>query len=634
MICDRRSHSLIDSDDAGFSLVEVVVAMFILAIIAMSMAALIIKAQAQSVTNRDRVAAANLAARELDLVRQEFFATPDGPLTIADAGYQVNQHPLPGGSADSPLVVDGVAYTVERNAAWDLHTVTGASTCDGGGIVRFPSVIVSVTVTWDDMGTVQPVKTSTVLAPDKDKGADTKDAYLAVKVTDQAAAPLDKVRVKVSSGGSSVETDAAGCAVIRVSPATAGSSYTVGIDDASYVDLSGTANPTKPTGVVQQGTISYGVKFTIAHPGTLKITMVDSDGKRLPDGTASEVIGSSVTVVPAETSLVPFPPVTVTGITTTITGLWPTLYSAYFGSSAPASGYQSAQVTPGGTGEVTVVFVTTHLDVTSLPAGSSWVYAYAAGAADVDCSSGGAKATVTGAAASMSLAPGSYDLYVVGDTFGCSPGPAGVSVDSDDSVDWGTSKLALKNVPSGGRIWAVEMQKSGLTNPGTCPTSSSAIAVDVDAARSGTAVMPAGRWYVYLTSGAADASCKSYPDLLNPVNVVYGATTTENWSTSPPVLTMTGMSNGRVLLVSTAAVSTCTTTTATTSGSKYTSASTALGGTASVTVPTPSSNVTYYAYQWQTSGGSGNRCSAAGNFLVGPSTTSLTKAVSEATKGP
>ena len=65
----------------------------------------------------------------------------------------------------------------------------------------------------------------------------------------------------------SAASDDTGCAVIKVSPPLAGEAYTVRVADSSYVDISGTPNPTKSTGTPNRGSIFSGAGFAAERPG-------------------------------------------------------------------------------------------------------------------------------------------------------------------------------------------------------------------------------------------------------------------------------------------------------------------------------------------------------------------------------
>jgi len=526
--------------ESGFTLIEMVVAIVVLGAVSIAVIGVIMSAQAQGVSNRNRIAASNLAARELDIVRAEFSRTSTAPVTIANQGLVVNANPLAGGSAGQPLVVDGTSYRVERSAGWNI-TGTGSSACEGGSLVKYPTLAVRVRVTWPNMGSVKPVETSAMLTPDKDTGVSETDSFVAAKVQNQAAQPLSGIAVQATgAGGGTGVTDASGCAVVKVTPAAAGTTYNVSVADANYRDLSGATNPSKTTGLLKPGQIYTGASFTVALPGTVRVTLVRSDGQPLAD---SDVAGSQVSLVAAEFSGASgVTTKTVTGVTSTFPNLWPTTYGAYFGSVPPAGGYTAQLLTPGATITLQVVFEMATLLATDLPPDATKVLAVPAGTAPTCAAGVGTSGTVSGSKATFQVLPGLYDLYVSGTGYECSPGPVAVSLGAgaNDGVTWGTTTLRLDSVPTGGSLWALNSAKSGVTSLATCPGSAGSSAVSIDGARSSAMELPAGTWFVYQTSGSATAACSSYPTGINPVVVAYDTDNTRSWSVAPVTVTYAG----------------------------------------------------------------------------------------------
>jgi hypothetical protein len=201
--------------------------------------------------DRSRVAASDLAARELEIVRQQFNAVgADGVsrpqvAVIIGAPHLTNPDQLPTGTAGQPLNVGGVPYTVQRDVTPQVAG-PGVSACDGGSLVSHPDYNVTVTVTWPTMGATRPVVNSTILTPPKGVLNDAATAYLAVKVRNAAGAPNTNLPVSVSNGATTVPavTDATGCAVVGV---TAAGNYTVKLNGTSMVDYYGASNPTSTT---------------------------------------------------------------------------------------------------------------------------------------------------------------------------------------------------------------------------------------------------------------------------------------------------------------------------------------------------------------------------------------------------
>lgn len=607
-------------DEVGFTLIELVVAMVCLTAMSMAVIGVIVNSQAQSLSNRNRVAAANLAAREIDLVREQFGATDSGPIDIANAGFQVNPNHLPGGTDGQPLVVDGVPYTVKRSVEWNI-TGTGASACEGGSLVSYPSLGVTVTVEWPNMGQVKPIVNSAAFAPDKDTGVSTTDSFIASKVLDQDGAAL--ANIPVTAGGSTAYTDATGCAVVRVTPAvTTGTSYTVQVADASYVDLSGTPNPTKSTGTLLRGRIYSGASFAVGKAGAVTLRLVRADGQAL---TNAQVNGSTVTLVASQFSGANGRTTRVmTGVTTTFTGLYPTSYGAYFGTTAPAGGYTVTKLTPGGTLNVDVVFEMAHITAANLPGDATQVVAVPAGTVPTatTCSAATIRGGASGGTAELDALPGSYDLYMTGPTYACSPGPAAQAYTSGDNPDttWAATQLKVNSVP-GATLMAVDQNLSGVMNLTTCPTGlAPAIVRNIDGARTQFVDLPAGSYYIWQVSGS---TCLGYPIGLGSFNVPYGAQTTKTWALGSVTLEVTSVGSGRNLVLNAgAAVTNCTGTATTPVTTTYVSPATT-SGNVSVTwsAPRPASgNVTYYAYIWNKGLSSGNRCTAIGTFVVGPAT--------------
>ena len=340
--------------ERGFSLIELVVAMVVLGTMSLAVIGIILNTQSLGVNNRSRVAAANLAGREVDILREEFTRTSDSPMNIANAGTVVNPHPLPSQAAGQPLRVDGKAYTVKRSVAWNI-TGEGASACDGGSLVMYPTLRVTVSVTWSGMGSITPVTTTASLAPRKDDKVLGATSFIAVKVSDAAGNPNVGRNVRVFSATESraAVTDSSGCAVAQVNPAAgAGTSYSAQVTDAGFVDVSGATGPTKTVGIVPRGALNNSVTFTYARAASLTITFVDAAGAPANPG---DLVGGSVTLNAAEfggasgTTVIP-----VAGPTLTLTGLWPTQYSAYWGSAPPTPPNASVTLTAGGAGSIQV----------------------------------------------------------------------------------------------------------------------------------------------------------------------------------------------------------------------------------------------------------------------------------------
>jgi prepilin-type N-terminal cleavage/methylation domain-containing protein len=324
VVRNRFRHVLVRSarDDSGVTLIEIMVAITILAVLTASVGIALLSIQRSAFKSKERAAAANLATREMELVRNLFHSADTAPAALMATGDVTNADPLPGQSGAA--VVDGVPYTVKREVAW-LVTGNGASACDGGSIVSYPSVSVHVVVTWPNMGDVKPVTTDSILTPPKSV-LNASTAYYAIKVLDRDGLPSEGRTVQVSgpSGTFTDTTGPDGCATFLLS--TAGS-YTATMTEGSsgYVSYTGvnTATATLTAGSLTVRSFSYdqGVSFTttlkppagFALPTTKPPIMFANSGIQ-PGGTAYYASNASGT--------------------TTISNLWPfaTGYSIWAGT--------------------------------------------------------------------------------------------------------------------------------------------------------------------------------------------------------------------------------------------------------------------------------------------------------------
>jgi prepilin-type N-terminal cleavage/methylation domain-containing protein len=338
--------------DAGLTLVELLMAMVIFAIVAGGALAGITAALKTTRGDKARIAASDLAARELEIVRNEFTASAAGPNTLAATLQVVDPHPLPGQTAGLPLIVDNNPYTVTRNVEW-LPGGTGSSPCDGGTTVTYPSLGVTVTVTWPNMGNVQPVTSSTVLTPSKNT-LNSSLGFVAVKITNAAGLALSGQAVSLTGpGGTFSDTTATdGCAVFATS--TAGT-YTASLNTTGYVDNYGNQSSSKTVPVTAGTLVQRAFSYDLA--ATLNVTMSTTSGWALPT--------SWPWLSLANTNLQPsgFLYKAASSPTTTVSPLWPATdgYTSWAGACqqtdpAASGGTRNAAVViaPGGTATSTV----------------------------------------------------------------------------------------------------------------------------------------------------------------------------------------------------------------------------------------------------------------------------------------
>lgn len=264
----------------------------ILAIVATVAAATLLSVLGTTTNDRERVAAANLATRELEFVRAQFESPTVGPQSV-DLGQVVNQVPLPGGTKGNPLVVDNHSFTVTRTSEWQTQGATSGP-CDGGASGQLAYLRVSVLVSWPNMGKTTPVTAATLLAP----GLGTYNAgsgHIKAKVIDGVGNPEAGTTMTVRNSGGGVidsqSTAADGCAFFAfLDPGN----YTVTASRAGYVDQ--TWAPSTSTSVTVVANVAAPASFAYAEASTTVFTFDTSQAGYSPAAaTALTVYNPAIT---------------------------------------------------------------------------------------------------------------------------------------------------------------------------------------------------------------------------------------------------------------------------------------------------------------------------------------------------
>lgn len=254
MIRIRTLLARVQRDDAGMSLVEVLVALVIFAVISLGVGASLLTVTRMTEDIRSRQVATNLATSELDLAR-----AAEDPFSIVNGSRTAT--------------VAGNTYTITRSTSW-VET-SGADVGCGTGTGKLQSKRVNVTVTWNGrLNTTQPVRSDTLISPDtriNDPSLGTiRVLVLNVKGTGSAGVA---VTVTPTSGGAVLEeqpaaTDTDGCSyALKVSPGT----YRVAISRADSVDTLQQAAPNTTVVVTAGGSVAaqfqydYTAKFNLVY---------------------------------------------------------------------------------------------------------------------------------------------------------------------------------------------------------------------------------------------------------------------------------------------------------------------------------------------------------------------------------
>jgi type II secretory pathway pseudopilin PulG len=267
----------------GYSIVELLVAVTVFALVFAAVSIGIGRALEINRGNRNRSAAAYLAARQLEEVRAKAFAT-------VALGRTTCVYSAPTSTCNVPS-----PYTVVQDVAWASPGSTSTS-CDvptgsGAGLAYKR---VTVTVTWPDMGGVAPVTSQTLLTPPSGT-FDPTDGHILVQAFDRDALPLAGQTVSITGPETASQTTTTdGCAFFPyLDPGT----YTATLNGTGYVDRQGNQPATQSVGVTASQ-ISR-LQFDYDRAATLSVGLVAPSGAVIPTGTygiAMTVANSNLTV--------------------------------------------------------------------------------------------------------------------------------------------------------------------------------------------------------------------------------------------------------------------------------------------------------------------------------------------------
>lgn len=338
-------------DDHGFSMIEVVVAMVVFALLASITLGIILRTTDVAGSNAKRVAAANLASKQIETSRSQLAINiPDGTTTRTET-------------------VGGTPYTITQTASYTTQDTT-ATLCEGSG-GALAHKLVSVVVTWPNMGNVKPVRSDTVKALGMgDEGLDEAVGALAVGVRNATGGPVAGVTVTITPGPVSQTTGPDGCAVfLGLNAAVGGTDYTARVNQPGYV---GQQN-VQAVSVVQGVTRGNVAVAALAYDAVRQIAVTTNATATYP-----AVTGMALGVRSSFTSSASMLPAcgTGAGCTTGVPGtarfLYPAVYDVWAGNCTthprPAGTFVTVDASPTGGATATVPLGQLRVRRTSLPA--------------------------------------------------------------------------------------------------------------------------------------------------------------------------------------------------------------------------------------------------------------------------
>lgn len=232
--------------DAGLTLVELLVAMMVFAILALGVAYSMLATLQSSRDSRGRAIASNLAAQEVDLVR-----SVDDIFTI--------------GTITRQTTVAGTAFTVTRATDWVNSGVDSGDCGTGSGVLQHKKI--NVTVSWGTGASQRTVHTDTIVAPTSKINDPTLGTIVIhVKRADGTGAEGVTVTATPSStpgtataiATSIPNTDANGCTfALKVTPGN----YDVSITKTDFVTEKHLATETRTMQKVAKGSATN-VRFS------------------------------------------------------------------------------------------------------------------------------------------------------------------------------------------------------------------------------------------------------------------------------------------------------------------------------------------------------------------------------------
>jgi prepilin-type N-terminal cleavage/methylation domain-containing protein len=280
------------ASDAGLSLIEVIIAMMVFAIIATGIGYTMLAALNLTRDSSARQQAANLASQEIDLAR-----SIDNLFNLVDK--------------TTTTTINGITYTIDRTARWVSDPDIDQRCGIGGGILRYKRV--NVTVAWAGMTSVTPtVRADTIIDPgvrinDPDLGT------VLIAVTDSGGNPVAGATVTVkpatpADGAKPLSaqpavTDSQGCTyALMVDPGN----YDVTVSKSGYVDVQQNTEPSSLVSVEKSSassammTLDLGGTFPldytgnyahpVALPDDLDVSFVSTYGTSVEDETPSSAV--------------------------------------------------------------------------------------------------------------------------------------------------------------------------------------------------------------------------------------------------------------------------------------------------------------------------------------------------------
>ncbi|HEY4152289.1 MAG TPA: prepilin-type N-terminal cleavage/methylation domain-containing protein [Pseudolysinimonas sp.] len=282
--------------EAGFSIVEVLVATVIFMLLSIGIAQATVTSIRLSGDQKHRVTALSLAAGEIDKVR----AIGD-PFNVTTPDHPDQQ------------TIDGITYTINRQTQWVSGTGTDIP-CGGSGTANLQVKRVNVSVTWTgQLAGTNSVNSNTVLAPVGRINDPTQGTIIvsATRADGSGASGVTATVTPVSGGATALATappatDSDGCTyALRVTPGV----YSVTLSKSGWIDITQNTSPTLNVTVVAGASVSAPFGFDRAASFAMTYAPGAPAGTKFSTNAETSFVntyGTSILGVPSTASLYPW----------------------------------------------------------------------------------------------------------------------------------------------------------------------------------------------------------------------------------------------------------------------------------------------------------------------------------------
>ncbi|HQY33853.1 type II secretion system protein [Actinotalea sp.] len=266
--------------DEGSSLIEVIVAMFIFALISVGVVHTMTSVLSVSRDSRSRQVALNLAAQEIDRSRES-----------SDDLFALLTEDL------DDVVLNGDTFHIHRETQWVSDPGLDLECGSGGGTLRYKRV--NVTITWDNMrSSTDAVRADTIIDPQERINDPTKGTIL-VSVLNSQGSGSSGVTVGATVGSPAngatalatapSPTDSEGCSyILKVVPGN----YDVTVSRSGYVDDRHAATASTTVSVIANQSTT--VQFQYDRAATVTASYATTSpvpGTRIPANVATTYLG-------------------------------------------------------------------------------------------------------------------------------------------------------------------------------------------------------------------------------------------------------------------------------------------------------------------------------------------------------